>query len=89
MDNITTATGKEFSSDYLSAIPNPKMTFFRILDLPFADVATVFSNPEETANLYYHDYVLSGCTLVAIAVENDAVKVSMNYETLEKKESEL
>lgn len=88
MDIITTATGNTFSTDYLSTIPNPKMTFFRILNLSFAEVATVFSNLEETAAIYYQDYVLSGCTLVSIAVENDAIKVSMYYDTLDKREAE-
>ena len=86
MDTITTASGKSFSTDYLSAIPNPKMCFFRILNLPFVDVATVFSDQNETELIYYQDYVLEGCTLVSISVEEEAVKVSMNYETLTKRE---
>ena len=85
MDIITTATGKEFSTDYLSAAPNPKITFFRILNLPFADVATVFSDIKETAHIYYQNYDLGGCTLIAISVEDEAIKVSMNYETLTKR----
>ena len=86
MDIITTATGKKFSTDYLSAAPNPKITFFRILNLSFAEVATVFSSAEETVYIYYQNYVLRGCTLIAISVEDEAIKVSMNYETLTKRE---
>lgn len=82
MDTITTATGKVFDTDYLSAIPNPKMTFFRILNKTFLEVATVFSDTAETATLTYNQYTLTGCTLVAIVVEGEAVKVNMNYETL-------
>ena len=47
-DVIKTATGKEFSCDYFAVIPNPQQAYIRIVGLPLAEVATIFSNPNET-----------------------------------------
>ena len=81
MDKIRTATGKEFRSDYLSTIPFPAQTFFRVLDTPLATVAAVFSDPKETVQLWYEDYYLAQYThLVAIAPEGDAIKVILAKE---------
>lgn len=76
MDKIRTATGKEFNSDYLAAIPSPAQAYIRILNTPLAIVAAVFGDPAETMQLWHGDHYLANYTqLVAIIPEVDAVKV--------------
>lgn len=78
MDKIVTATGKEFDSDYLSTIPYPAQTFFRILNTPIEEAAKVFSDPAETAKIYYCEHCLEGYTnLIAIIPESDAIKICL------------
>lgn len=78
MDKIITATGKEFYSDYLSAIPYPAQTFFRVLNTPIDMVAKVFSDSSETSKIQYCEHCLEGYTsLVALIPEGNAVKVCL------------
>ena len=80
MDNVKTATGKIFQSDYIATIPHPAHAYFRI-DAPLTTVAEVFSNPEETKELWYEDIHLIGYTrLVAIVPEPGMVKVCLEKE---------
>ena len=76
-DTVTTATGKEFPSDYFVTIPRPEMCFFRV----FTDIETaitVFGNAEETERLFYNQSLYTGYThLESATQENDAVKVVM------------
>lgn len=81
MDKLITATGKEFNSDYLSAIPNPAQAYIRILNTPLATVATVFGDPMETVQLWHGKHYLAQYThLVAIVPEADAIKVVLAKE---------
>ncbi len=81
MDEIKTAAGRKFPCDYLSTIPYPAQTFFRVLDTPLATVAAVFSDPNETIQLWHGDNYLAQYThLVAIVPEGDAVKVILAKE---------
>ena len=81
MEKIITATGKEFSSDYLATIPFPAQAYIRILDTPIVTVAEVFSDPAETAQLLYGEILIQGYThLLAIMPEADAVKVALAKE---------
>lgn len=81
MDQIKTATGKLFDSDYLSVIHTPSRAYIRILNVSLAEVATVFSNPTETIQLWHGNYYLAGYThLVAIVPEPGAVKVVLSKE---------
>ncbi len=81
MDQITTATGKSFLSDYLAVIPNPRQAYFRIVGTPLYVVAEVFGNPSETLQLWHGDTYLSGYThLIAIIPEEDAIKVALGKE---------
>ena len=75
-DVIKTATGKELSCDYFAVIPNPQQAYIRIVGLPLAEVATIFSNPNETVQLWYGEYYIANYTkLVALVPEATAVKV--------------
>lgn len=82
MDIIRTAKGIELNTDYLSAIPNPKIMFFRVLGLDFVSVASIVSDPEQMASLEYGKYIITGCTLNFISNEGSAIKVSANYEEI-------
>ena len=82
MDTIITAKGDSFSTDYLSAIPNPKMVFFRVLNTDIVSAASVFSDPEQMASLEYGKYIITGCTLNFLSMEGTAIKVSANYTEL-------
>lgn len=75
-DVIKTATGKELSCDYFAVIPNPQQAYIRIVGLPLAEVATIFSNPNETVQLWYGEHYIAHYTrLVALVPEATAVKV--------------
>ena len=81
MSNLKTATGKEFESDYLAVIPVPAQAYIRILNVPLATVATVFADPNETAQLRHGENYLAQYTrLIAIIPEGDAIKVCLGRE---------
>lgn len=81
MDEVKTATGKIFLSDYVSAIPNPQQLYIRLLNVPLSKVASVFSSREETAQLWCGDYYFSGYTnLIALVPEPGAIKVVLSKE---------
>lgn len=80
MEKVKTKTGKEFASDYIAVIPYPAQAYMRV-DAPITTVAEVFSNPEETADMWYEDIHLVGYTkLVAIVPEPGMVKVCLGKE---------
>lgn len=81
MDKVKLGTGVEFDTDYLSSIPNPKMLFFRVLNSDFVTVAAAVSNAENMADIEYEGNHFTGCTLVALSMENSAIKVNANYDT--------
>lgn len=77
MEILKTATGKQFRTDYVAVIPYPPLAYIRI-DAPIATVAEVFSDPEETAELWYGDVHLVGYTqLVAITPEPGMIKIRL------------
>lgn len=81
MEQLITATGKTFESDYVATIPYPEMAFLRILGVPLWKVAEIFSDKVETAAITYREAVLTGYTkLLALVVEGDAVKVNLAKE---------
>ena len=80
MDTITTATGKQFDTDYLASIPNPKMLFFRVLNSDLVTVAGIVGNAKEMARIEYAGNAFTGCELVAISIEGEAIKVNASYE---------
>ena len=78
MDKLTTATGREFQTDYLVTIARPAMMFVRILGSDAATVTEVFHNPEETARLTYAGVEYDGFTkFVSVTDEGDALKVGL------------
>ena len=81
MEILRTATGKTFDSDYIAVIPMPQQAYIRILNTSLAEVATVFSNPAETMQLWHGEHYLAHYThLVAIVPEVGAIKVVLAKE---------
>ena len=81
MDILKTATGKEFDCDYFNPFPPVGQVNLRVLNAPLAIVATVFSNPNETVQLWCDEqYAAQYTKLVAIVPEGNAVRVVLGKE---------
>lgn len=81
MDTVKTASGRVLSSDYFATIPVPAQAYIRIVDLPLAEVAAVFSDANETVQLWLGDHYLAHYTkLVALVPEPGAIKVVLAKE---------
>lgn len=73
---LKTATGKEFDCDYFNPFPPAGQVNFRILNTPISTVATVFSNPDETVQMWCDgQYAAQYTNLVAIVPEGNAIRV--------------
>ena len=85
MDKLKTATGKEFDCDYFNPFPEAGQINIRVLGKPLVYVADVFSNKEETIQLYYGSKINvhyeSGYTkLIVIVPEGNAIRVVLGKE---------
>ena len=81
MEILKTATGKEFKTDYIATIPFPQQMYVRIIGESLETVASVFSNPEETIQMWYNEDYYAGYTkLLAIIPELGAIKVALAKE---------
>lgn len=67
-DKVTLASGKEFSCDYLSAIPNGYM-FIAVKGSDPGEIATYFTQPSETARIEYGEHVLENYIFVGFQKE--------------------
>lgn len=76
MDKLKTATGQEFDCDYFNPFPPAGQVNLRVLNTPLATVATVFSNPNETVQMWCSgQYAAQYTKLVAIVPEGNAIRV--------------
>lgn len=81
MEKLKTATGKEFDCDYFNPFPPVGQVNLRVLNIPLYTVATVFSEPSETVQLWWENSYAAGYTkLVAIVPEGDAIRVVLGKE---------
>ena len=81
MEKLKTATGKEFNCDYFNPFPITGQTNLRVLNTTLSTVATVFSNPAETVQLWCGEaYAAQYTKLVAIVPEGDAIRVVLGKE---------
>lgn len=81
MEKIKTATGKEFDSEYVSATPELNRCYVVVKNADISTVATVFSDPAETAVLTRGETVIEGYTkLLAILPENGNFRVNLRKE---------
>lgn len=81
MDKLRTATGKEFDCDYFNPFPPVGQINIRVLNAPLPTVATVFSDPNETVQLFCDEqYAAQYTRLIAIVPEGNAVRVVLGKE---------
>lgn len=81
MEKLTTASGKAFDCDYFNPSQATNQCNLRVLNTPLATVATVFSNPAETAQLWCEgEYAAQYTKLIAIVPEGDAIRVVLGKE---------
>ena len=79
MEKIKTASGKQFDCSSFSAMTNPDRAYIRIVGSSIAEIASVFSDPNETVQLWYDEAYLSQFTnLVAIVPEPGMVRVVLS-----------
>lgn len=81
MDQLKTATGKTFDCTYFNPFPPAGEANISIVNASFVTLATVFSNPAETVQLYYMDQYLAYHTkLIAIVNDGDAIRIVLGKE---------
>ena len=81
MEKIKTATGKTFDCDYFVLFDPLKQLDIYVHNVPFMTVASVFSNPNETMQLWFGNQYASQYTkLVSIAPEGTMVFVQLRKE---------
>jgi len=71
MITITTATGKQFESDYAVKIPNPATAFIRILGHSLGEIEEIFADPSELPLEGFPEFH----TFAEAIDENTAVKI--------------
>lgn len=81
MEKLKTATGKEFDCDYFNPFPPVGQINLRVLNAPLVTAATVFSNPQETVQMWCGEqYAAQYTNLVAIVPEGNAIRVVLGKE---------
>ena len=81
MEKIKTATGKEFDCIYFNPFPPKGQVNISIVNTSISELASVFSNPTETVQLWYGDQYLAYHTkLLAIVNDGDAIRVVLGKE---------
>ena len=81
MDTIKTSNGKIYECDLLSVIDNPCRMYIRVVNSTLPEVATTFSNKEETKELLYGNILLIGYTkLLSMVIEDTAIRVVLTKE---------
>lgn len=81
MEQLKTATGKTYDCDYFNPCPPVGQTNLRVFNVPLATVATVFSDPRETVQLWCEEqYAAQYTKLIAIVPEGDAIRVVLEKE---------
>lgn len=80
-DTIKTATGKTFECSYFNPFPPTGEVNISITNASFAALASVFSNPTETVQLWYGEQYLAYHTkLIAIVNDGDSIRVVLGKE---------
>ena len=73
---IRLASGKEFDCDYMDHSERHRQSNVRILNAPIYEVAKVFSDPSETAQLWFeNDYAAGFTKLLSLIDDGDAIRV--------------
>ncbi len=78
---IKMASGRLFDCDYLDHSEQHRQANVRILNTPIYEISKAFSNPEETAQLWFENDYASGFTkLLALIDDGDAIRVVLGKE---------
>lgn len=81
MTKIKLASGKELECDYMGHSQQRKQATIRIQNTPISEVAAIFSNPAETAQLWFeNDYAAGFTKLLAVIDDEDAIRVVLGKE---------
>jgi hypothetical protein len=78
---VKLANGKEFDCDYMDHSERYRQANVRILNTPIYEIAKVFSDPAETAQLWFENDYASGFTkLLSLIDDGDAIRVVLGKE---------
>lgn len=81
MEKLRTATGKTFDCDYFVVFEPLNQLSIYIHNAPFMTVASVFSNPNETVQLWFgKEYAAQYTKLSMISVEGNMILVKLKKE---------
>ena len=81
MAKIKLASGKELDCDYMGHSQQRNQATIRIKNTPISKVADIFSNPAETAQLWFEsDYAAGFTKLLAVIDDGDAIRVVLGKE---------
>lgn len=81
MEKIKTATGKTFDCIYFNPFPPMGHVNISIINSSFATLASVFSDPAETVQLWYgKQYLAHHTRLIAVVNDGDAIRVVLGKE---------
>lgn len=81
MEKLKTATGKEFDCAYVSVLPDLNRCYVVVSNADIATVASVFSDPAETATLTHGETVVGDYTkLLAILPEEGDIRINLRKE---------
>lgn len=78
---IRMATGRELECDYMDHSQQHRQANIRILNTSITEVASVFSNPTETTQMWFErDYAAGFTKLLAMIDDGDAIRVVLGKE---------
>lgn len=81
METLTTATGKKLSCDYFNLFEPTQQLSIQIYGISFSEAAAVFSNPEETKQLWFAgEYAAMFTRLVSMSPVGDSVRIMLSKE---------
>ena len=81
LTKIKLASGMELECDLMSHSQKRRQATIRILNKPMSEVAVIFSNPAETAQLWFeNDYAAGFTKLLAVIDDEDAIRVVLGKE---------
>ena len=78
---VKMASGRQFDCDYMDHSERHRQANVRILNTPIYEISMAFSNPKETAQLWFEDDYAAGFTkLLALIDDGDAIRVVLGKE---------
>lgn len=81
MQKAKLANGFEFDCDYMDHSEKNRQANVRVLNMTFAEIASIFSDPQKTCQIFYEkDYAAGFTKLLLIVNEEDAIRVVLGKE---------